>query len=84
MQVEEEGERVPVRRFPHHPVRRALQLVVAQHLHLEKKRGDFCYGLIAYLRGAAYPARRLHLYDIADVDDDAAAGGAPPVPSGRR
>ena len=30
--VEEERERVPVRRLPHHPVRRALQPVVAQHL----------------------------------------------------
>ena len=31
--VEEERERVPVHRPPHHPVRRALELVVTQHLH---------------------------------------------------
>ena len=32
VQVEEEGERVPVHRPPHHPVCRALEFVVTQHL----------------------------------------------------
>jgi hypothetical protein len=41
MDVEEEHERVPVHGLPHHPVRRALELVVTQHL----QSGLACFSL---------------------------------------